>query len=120
MTSQETKEYLIWGMKICMKEIKLQKHCVKKLLRTEFKEKEMNDYRQELLEILTKYDDLHQQIIKRSEDRKRKKNIKIECNELILIAPKGVTKEVMNYLNGKPAKYLDVKGIIELIKTIKK
>jgi len=47
-------------------------------------------------------------------------NIKIGAIELIIVAPKGVTKEVTEYLQDKPAKYLSVKGIIALIRTIKK
>ena len=47
-------------------------------------------------------------------------NIKIECDELIIIAPKGISKEAVSYIADKPAKYFDVKEIISLIKTIHK
>ena len=47
-------------------------------------------------------------------------NIKNGMEELIIIAPKGVTKEVINFLQGKPAKYFSIKEIIALIRIIKK
>jgi hypothetical protein len=42
------------------------------------------------------------------------------CEELIIIASKGISKRAAGYLEDKPAKYLTTKEIIALIRTIKK